>query len=119
MVLTHTYTHTHTHTHTQICSYTYRHKKAHIQSICPVVGFLGHMVVLYLVFKGTAILFSTRHRCPNVHYSTIYNSQESKQPRRSSTDKWMKKMRHIFTVKYFLAIQRNECESVVEVQMKL
>ena len=29
------------------------------QSICPVVGLLGHMVVLFLVFKKTSILFST------------------------------------------------------------
>ena len=26
--------------------------------ICPGVGLLGHMVVLFLVFKGTSILFS-------------------------------------------------------------
>ena len=29
------------------------------QDICPVVGLLGHMVVLLLVFKGISILFST------------------------------------------------------------
>ena len=28
------------------------------QGICPVVGLLGHVLVLYLVFWGTAILFS-------------------------------------------------------------
>ena len=28
------------------------------QGICPVVGLLGHMVVLFLVFKGISILFS-------------------------------------------------------------
>ena len=28
-------------------------------------------------------------------------------------------MQYIFTVKYFLALKRNECESVVEAQMKL
>ena len=28
------------------------------QGICPVVGLLGHMVVLFLVFKGLSILFS-------------------------------------------------------------
>ena len=26
--------------------------------ICPVVGLLGHMVIIFLVFKGTSILFS-------------------------------------------------------------
>ena len=29
------------------------------QGICPVVGFLGHMVVLFLVFLGISILLST------------------------------------------------------------
>ena len=28
------------------------------QGICPVVGLLGHMVDLFLVFKGVSILFS-------------------------------------------------------------
>ena len=28
------------------------------QSICPIMGLLGHMVVLFLVFKGISILFS-------------------------------------------------------------
>ena len=26
--------------------------------MCPVVGLLGHMVILFLVFKGISILFS-------------------------------------------------------------
>ena len=29
-----------------------------LHGICPVVGLLGRMVVLFLVFKGTSILFS-------------------------------------------------------------
>ena len=28
------------------------------QDICPGVGFLDYMVVLFLIFKGTSILFS-------------------------------------------------------------
>ena len=28
------------------------------QGVCPVVGLLGHMVALFLVFKGNSILFS-------------------------------------------------------------
>ena len=28
------------------------------QGICPVVGLLGHLIVLFLLFKGTSILFS-------------------------------------------------------------
>ena len=29
------------------------------ESVCAVVGFLGHMVELFLVFKGVSILYST------------------------------------------------------------
>ena len=46
------------------------------QGICPVVGLLGHMVVL-------------------------------------STDEWIKKMWHIYTMEYFSAIKRNEIELFV------
>ena len=28
------------------------------QDICPSVGFLGHRIVLFLLFKGTSLLFS-------------------------------------------------------------
>ena len=28
------------------------------QGVCPIVGLLGHMVILFLVFKGISILFS-------------------------------------------------------------
>ena len=34
-------------------------KKASPQGICQVVGLLGHTIVLFLVFEGIAILFST------------------------------------------------------------
>ena len=33
-------------------------QKLYAQYICPVGGLLGLMVVLFLVFKGTSILFS-------------------------------------------------------------
>ena len=44
----------------------FKHKKRYMslfelwfsQGICPVVGLLGRMVVLFLVFLGTSILFS-------------------------------------------------------------
>ena len=35
--------------------------------ICPVVGLLGHMVILFLAFKGTSILFSIHSGCINLH----------------------------------------------------
>ena len=36
-----------------------------------------------------------------------------KQPRCPSTDKWIKKLWYIYTMEYYSAIKRNECESVV------
>ena len=53
------------------------------QGICPVVGLLGHMVDLFLVFKGISILFSvmavsvyiptsSAGGFPFLHISSIY-----------------------------------------------
>ena len=47
------------------------------QDICPVVGLLGHMVVLFLDFYGTSILFSivvfinlhSHQQCRSVSFS--------------------------------------------------
>ena len=36
-----------------------------------------------------------------------------KQPRCPSTDEWIKKLWHIYTIEYYLAIKRNEFESVL------
>ena len=36
-----------------------------------------------------------------------------KQPKCPSTDKWIKKMQHIYTVEYYSAIKRNEIELFV------
>ena len=36
-----------------------------------------------------------------------------KQPRSPSTDEWIKKLWYIYTMEYYLAIKRNECESTV------
>ena len=42
-----------------------------------------------------------------------------KQPKCPSTDEWIKKMRHIYTMGYYSAIKRNEIESFVETWMDL
>ena len=36
-----------------------------------------------------------------------------KQPKCPSTDEWIKKMRHIYTMEYYSAIKRNEIELFV------
>ena len=36
-----------------------------------------------------------------------------KQPKCPSTDEWIKKMRHIYTMEYYSAIKRNETELFV------
>ena len=36
-----------------------------------------------------------------------------------SSDEWIKKMRHIYTMEYYSAIKRNETESFVETWMDL
>ena len=48
---------------------------------------------------------------------TIVRSQ--KQPKCPSTDEWIKKMWHIYTMKYYSAIKRNEIGSFVETWMHL
>ena len=49
----------------------------------------------------------------NVHCSSIYNSQEWKQPKCASTDEWIKKMWHIYAMEYYSAIKGNKIELFV------
>ena len=42
-----------------------------------------------------------------------------KQPKCPSTDEWIKKMWHIYTMEYYSAIKRNESGSFVEMWMDL
>ena len=50
---------------------------------------------------------------PNVHCSTIYNSQDMEQPKCPSIDEWIKKMWYIYTMEYYSTIKRNETELFV------
>ena len=50
---------------------------------------------------------------PNVHCSTIYNSQAWMQPKCPLTEEWMKKMWYIYTMEYYSAIKGNEIELFV------
>ena len=45
---------------------------------------------------------------PRVHCSTVYKSQDKKQPKCPSTEKWIKKMWYIHTMKYYSTIKRNK-----------
>ena len=56
---------------------------------------------------------------PNVHHSTVYNSQDWKQPRCPSADEWIRKQRYMYTMEYYLAIKKNTHESVLMRWMKL
>ena len=53
---------------------------------------------------------------PNVHCSTIYNSQFMECP---SVDEWIKKMWYIYTMEYYSAIKRNETVPFAETWMDL
>ena len=46
-------------------------------------------------------------------------AKEWKQPKRPSTDEWIKKKWYIHTMEYYSAIKRNEIESFVETWMDL
>ena len=48
---------------------------------------------------------------PDVHSSTIYNSQTWKQPRCPSVDEWIRNMWYISTTEYYSAIK--ECNSAI------
>ena len=46
-------------------------------------------------------------------------ARKSKQPKCPSSDEWIKKMWHIYTMEYYSAINRNETELFVVRQMGL
>ena len=60
-----------------------------------------------------------RHMYPNVHLSTVYNSQAWKQPRCPSADEWIRKQWYIYTMEYYSAIKKNTFELVLMRWMKL
>ena len=56
---------------------------------------------------------------PNVHRSTVYNSQDMKATQMSITDEWIRKLWYIYTMEYYSAIKKNTFESVLMRWMKL
>ena len=49
---------------------------------------------------------SKRYMWPNIHYSTIYNSQDMEATKCPSTKEGIKKTRNIYTMKYYSAIKK-------------
>ena len=45
---------------------------------------------------------------PNVHCSTIHNSQHMETSKCPSIDEWIKKIQYIHTMEYYSAIKNNE-----------
>ena len=45
---------------------------------------------------------------PNVHSSTIYNSQDWKQPKCPSLNEWIRKLWYIYTMEYYQAERKEE-----------
>ena len=59
---------------------------------------------------------------PNVHISTIYNSQDMEATLKVVsvvTKEWIKKVWYIYTMEYYLAIKRNKTVSFAEIWMNL
>ena len=58
--------------------------------------------------------------CTPMFIATVFTTAKSwKQPKRPSTDEWIKKLWYIYTMEYYSAIKRNEIESFVETWMDL
>ena len=45
---------------------------------------------------------------PDVHWSSIYNSQDMEATKYPLMEEWMKKMWFIYTMEYYSAIKKNE-----------
>ena len=50
---------------------------------------------------------------PNVHRSTVYNSQDMEATRCPSADEWIRNLWYIYTMEYYSAIKKNTFESVL------
>ena len=60
-----------------------------------------------------------RHVYPNVHHSTVYNSQGMEATWCPSADEWIRKLWYICTMEYYSAIKKNTSESALMRWIKL
>ena len=58
-------------------------------------------------------------RTPVFTAALFTRARSGRQPKCPSTDEWIKKVWHIYTMEYYSAIKRNEIESFVEMCMDL
>ena len=56
---------------------------------------------------------------PQVHCSTIHNSQDMEATQMSMTDDWIRKMWYIYTVEYSSAIKKNKIMPFTAIWMEL
>ena len=78
----------------------------------------GFTVPLLGIYPEKTII--QKESCTTVFTEAVFTIARTwKQPKCPSTDKWIKKMRHIYTMEYYSAIKRNEIGSFVEMWMDL
>ena len=75
-------------------------------------------IPLLVIYPEKTII--QKDRCTPIFIAALFAIARSwKQPKCPSTDEWIKKMWHIYTMEYYSAIKNNEIGSFVEMWMDL
>ncbi|KAF0879664.1 LORF2 protein, partial [Crocuta crocuta] len=77
------------------------------------------IAVLGIYPRDTGVLLHRGTCTPNVHSSTLNNSQNVERAKCPSTDEWIKKMWYIYTMEYYMAMRKNEIWPCVATWMEL
>ena len=81
----------------------------HINGVMQYLLFCIRIFSLRIVFG-----IIEKHTCTPMFTATLFTIARTwKQPRYPSTNEWIKKLWYIYTLEYYLAIQRNAFESVL------
>ena len=98
-----------------------------VQPLCKVWQFLLKLnmqvpydptITLLGIYPEKTII--QKDTCTPMFIAALFTTAKSwKQPKCSLTDKWIKKLWYIYTMKYYSAIKRNKIESFVETWMYL